>query len=267
LPRPSSVITALGTSNRILTFFCFKNNDRQIKAVPIQKTILAVNNFIVNTTTFLNDFSQDCEGKFMKISSRITDLETLLMIFEAKLNSFSIEEHSYGKSSADPGPISGTGAAGVLSSSHDYHDRDDNRLGEGNAGESIPSSRTGDAGYTGDPDGYRSSPPSGGHGSAITEPSLRPPPPPPGPPPPAPPVSVPFLSASTVQMDGSHGTHQSNEGEFKGTDRGVAGGEGTKAKEHPDYIGYFKMMKVPYLPRFFAAFYESIKPTVSVILR
>ena len=89
-------------------------NDLQIKAVPIQKTILAVNNFIVNTTIFLNNFSNDCEGKFIKISSRITDLETLLMIFEAKLNSINIdidEKNTYSDSnnSADPGPILGTG--------------------------------------------------------------------------------------------------------------------------------------------------------------
>jgi Subunit CCDC53 of WASH complex len=230
---------------------------------------LAVNNFIVNTTTFLNDFSQDCEGKFMKISSRITDLETLLMVFEAKLNSFNIEENSHRKSSADPGPISGSAAAGVSSSSHDYDNRDDNGLGGGKGAENIPSTHAGDAGYTGDPDGRRSSPPSGGHGSDTNEPPLRPPPPPPGPPPPpppTPPISAPSLSANTVQMDSSHGTHDGNERENKGTNERETGG-GTTAKEHPDYIGYFKMMKVPFLPCFSVIFCELIQPHFSVFLR
>jgi Subunit CCDC53 of WASH complex len=205
----------------------------------------------------------------MKISSRITDLETLLMIFEAKLNSFNIEENSRGKSCADPGPISGSEAAGVSSSSHDYDNGHDNGLGGGKGGENIPSARAGDAGYTGDPDGRRSSPPSGGHSSDINEPPLRPPPPPPGPPPPppTPPISTSFLSTNNVQLDSSHCTHDGNESENKGTDERETGGGGTKAKEHPDYIGYFKMMKVPFLPCFSFIFCELIQPPLSVCLR
>lgn len=226
--------------------------------MPIQKTILAVNNFIVNTTMFLNNFSHDCEGKFMKISSRITDLETLLMIFEAKLNSFNIEESTDGKSSADPGLISGTETAGDLSSTLGYDDRDGMEFVGDKVGENVPCARAVDAGYTGDPDGHRSSQSSGDHGSDINKAPLRPPPPPPPPvssatPLAASPLSAPILSPSIAQEEGSHETHHSSiVGENKNTDEREIGGGRIKAKEHPDYIGYFKMMKVTCLRYLFS---------------
>ena len=59
----------------------------QIKAVPVQKTLILLNNFTVTTADYLNAFSDTVEKKISKVSNRITDLETLLAVLEAKLNS------------------------------------------------------------------------------------------------------------------------------------------------------------------------------------
>lgn len=59
----------------------------QIKPVPIQKTIVLLNNFVANTTNFFNAFSETVEKKISSVSNKITELETLLAVLEAKLNS------------------------------------------------------------------------------------------------------------------------------------------------------------------------------------
>lgn len=46
-----------------------------------------INNFIVNTADFLNVFSNTIEKKIASASNKITNLETLLAVLEAKLNS------------------------------------------------------------------------------------------------------------------------------------------------------------------------------------
>lgn len=46
-----------------------------------------MNNFIVNTTKFLNTFSESCDIKLTNISSKINNLDTVLSVLEAKLNS------------------------------------------------------------------------------------------------------------------------------------------------------------------------------------
>lgn len=59
----------------------------KIKPVPMQKTLVLVNNFVINTCAFLNGFSETCEKKVSVISSKVTQLEILLAVLEAKLNS------------------------------------------------------------------------------------------------------------------------------------------------------------------------------------
>jgi Ca2+-binding EF-hand superfamily protein len=59
----------------------------KIRPVPIQATLLLVNNFIINTTKFLNTFSDACDEKLSKVSSRLNDLDIVLSILEAKLGS------------------------------------------------------------------------------------------------------------------------------------------------------------------------------------
>ena len=60
---------------------------QKVKPLPIQKTILLLNNFILNTTKFLNAFSETCESRISFVSSKATELEILLAVLEAKLNS------------------------------------------------------------------------------------------------------------------------------------------------------------------------------------
>lgn len=72
--------------------YCFVDNimnidTTKIRPVPIQSTLLLVNNFIINTTKFLNTFSDSCDEKLSKVSSRLNDLDIILSILEAKLNS------------------------------------------------------------------------------------------------------------------------------------------------------------------------------------
>ena len=62
-------------------------NPAETASIPLRKTLVLVNNFIVSTTTFLNHFSQRCERKLQKVSSELHSLESVISILEAKLNS------------------------------------------------------------------------------------------------------------------------------------------------------------------------------------
>lgn len=62
-------------------------NLRHINPVPLPKTVLLVNNFIINTTKFLNRFSNQCELKLADVSNRITNIQTSLSVLECKLRS------------------------------------------------------------------------------------------------------------------------------------------------------------------------------------
>ena len=63
----------------------------KIKPITLQKTLLLINNFVVNSSTFLNNFSESCEKKVSNISSKVTELEILLAVLEAKLNSIPLD--------------------------------------------------------------------------------------------------------------------------------------------------------------------------------
>ena len=192
----------------------------QIKAIPIQKTILAVNNFVVTTTIFLNNFSMSCEEKFMKISSRITDLETVLLIFEAKLNSVCLDDNPAAMLNVKEEKVSSEcvtnenqNFGGVIS----IEDYDRNKSGY--SGESWDTSNYGSEAF-------------------ITTNHFEPPSYPPPPPPPPPPILQQSISTTlshpqlTVIIDDS-----------------TSSGEKMKIKDHPDYAMYFKMMKVIDSPR------------------
>ena len=56
----------------------------KIRPLPTQTTLLLVNQFIVQTTSFLNSFSETIEKKISKVSSRVTELEILLAVFEVR---------------------------------------------------------------------------------------------------------------------------------------------------------------------------------------
>jgi WASH complex subunit CCDC53 len=60
---------------------------KTVESVPYRKTITIVNNFIINTTQFLNKFSFLCEKKLAEVSDQIQNLEITMNILEAKLAS------------------------------------------------------------------------------------------------------------------------------------------------------------------------------------
>lgn len=46
-----------------------------------------INNFVLNTTSFLNNFTDVCEKKLSGVSGKLSELEILLAVLEAKLDS------------------------------------------------------------------------------------------------------------------------------------------------------------------------------------
>jgi len=56
-------------------------------AIPYLKTINLINNFVINTTKFINKFSFICEEKLETVSGNIERLEITMNILEAKLSS------------------------------------------------------------------------------------------------------------------------------------------------------------------------------------
>lgn len=55
--------------------------------VPLGKTLVLVNQFIIETTRFLNHFSTIAEDKLRKISNDISRIETSLVLLESRLGS------------------------------------------------------------------------------------------------------------------------------------------------------------------------------------
>lgn len=53
--------------------------------VPLKKTLVLVNNFIIDTTRFLNHFSALAEEKLYKVSHDISRIETSLVMLESRL--------------------------------------------------------------------------------------------------------------------------------------------------------------------------------------
>lgn len=59
----------------------------EVAPVPHQLTLQFINNFIVNTTQFLNKFALTCDDKLRDVHNRIQRLEITMNILDAKLNS------------------------------------------------------------------------------------------------------------------------------------------------------------------------------------
>jgi len=58
-----------------------------IEPIAIKKTLMIVNNFIINTADFCNKFSVLCERKLAKITQNVQRIEIVLSLLEAKLES------------------------------------------------------------------------------------------------------------------------------------------------------------------------------------
>ncbi len=89
----------------------------QIKPVPIQKTLILVNNFIINTSQFFNAFSENIERKISCVSNKITEIEILLAVLEVKLNSIPGLEFEADNlpNAAPPGPSAGESSGATAS--------------------------------------------------------------------------------------------------------------------------------------------------------
>lgn len=59
----------------------------EVPSVPHKVTLSFINNFVVNTTHFLNKFGITCEKKLKEVDTKIKGLEITLNLLEAKLNS------------------------------------------------------------------------------------------------------------------------------------------------------------------------------------
>eukprot|EP00211_Chloroparvula_japonica_P011634 CAMPEP_0119142342 /NCGR_PEP_ID=MMETSP1310-20130426/32465_1 /TAXON_ID=464262 /ORGANISM="Genus nov. species nov., Strain RCC2339" /LENGTH=83 /DNA_ID=CAMNT_0007133871 /DNA_START=66 /DNA_END=313 /DNA_ORIENTATION=+ len=59
------------------------------KVAPVahHKTVALINNFVIDTTEFLNKFSFLCERKLLSVSEDIHRIEVTLAVLEAKLAS------------------------------------------------------------------------------------------------------------------------------------------------------------------------------------
>ncbi|KAK8828871.1 hypothetical protein WA538_000874 [Blastocystis sp. DL] len=49
-------------------------------------TILAINEFILQTTSFMNEFLQTCESKLNRLNNRVIELEAATSLLETKIN-------------------------------------------------------------------------------------------------------------------------------------------------------------------------------------
>mmetsp|Transcript_23417 Transcript_23417/g.30402 ORF Transcript_23417/g.30402 Transcript_23417/m.30402 type:complete len:197 (-) Transcript_23417:648-1238(-) len=83
------------------------DNPEAYPPIPQVHTVMLVNNFIVNTTEFVNEFASTCEEKLSQVSRRLSDVELTLALLEAKLNSVpgisdvSDEKEAQNKTSSD----------------------------------------------------------------------------------------------------------------------------------------------------------------------
>ncbi|KAI9920737.1 hypothetical protein PsorP6_001039 [Peronosclerospora sorghi] len=59
----------------------------QLPSLPVAKSLVLINNFVANTTRFLNHIAHECEERITRVSDNVTRVEILLAILEAKLNS------------------------------------------------------------------------------------------------------------------------------------------------------------------------------------
>ncbi|KAG7393792.1 hypothetical protein PHYBOEH_006020 [Phytophthora boehmeriae] len=81
----------------------------QLPSIPVSKSLLLINNFVANTTRFLNHFAHECEERIAKVSDNVTRVEILLAILEAKLNSIpdlSVSDAEIAAADTDGVPVS-----------------------------------------------------------------------------------------------------------------------------------------------------------------
>ncbi|XP_030763607.1 WASH complex subunit 3 [Sitophilus oryzae] len=60
---------------------------KEILPIQQKRTIAFVNHFLMNTVSYLNNFAQSCESRFMEFEYKIQKIEASLLILEAQLSS------------------------------------------------------------------------------------------------------------------------------------------------------------------------------------
>ena len=79
----------------------------KFKPINVQSTVLLVNQMILQTTTFLNQFSSTVERKISKVSAKVTQLEIQLAVLEAKIYSIpAVGEEDMRARAPAPAPVS-----------------------------------------------------------------------------------------------------------------------------------------------------------------
>lgn len=61
--------------------------------IPTRKLLMMVNDYVVNSTRFVNRFHAVCEEKLQNVSRKITQTEIMLSILEGKINSVDYVTH------------------------------------------------------------------------------------------------------------------------------------------------------------------------------
>jgi len=67
---------------------------KKVSAIPSPQTVALINNFVINTTQFINKFAHLCEQKLSNVSRKVERLEITMSILEAKLASIPWLDHS-----------------------------------------------------------------------------------------------------------------------------------------------------------------------------
>lgn len=62
-------------------------DNSEFEPISYKQTLTMVNYFILNTGQFLNSFSQVIETKIHDVDEKLDELETIITIFEQKLDS------------------------------------------------------------------------------------------------------------------------------------------------------------------------------------
>ncbi|CAI5740165.1 unnamed protein product [Peronospora farinosa] len=131
----------------------------QLPSIPAAKSLLLINNFVANTTRFLNHFAHECEERITHVSNNVTRVEILLAILETKLNSI---------------PDLSVTDAEVAAAADGNLNLNTNQIDLGISDQDLPSTEE-----TAAANGIPLPPPPDENGSAIVEMAPLPPPPPP----------------------------------------------------------------------------------------
>ncbi|KAG6604508.1 putative coiled-coil protein [Phytophthora cinnamomi] len=206
----------------------------QLPSIPAAKSLLLINNFVANTTRFLNHFAHECEERIARVSDNVTRVEILLAILEAKLNSIP----DLNVSDAEVAAAAGGEDAGLNLAA--------NQMNLGISDQDLPSMEAAAANGTPMPP---PPPPPEEEGASIE--GLPPPPPPPPSMdgmegalivPPPPPPSSPGAASMPPPPPSSMGDFDDDEGEVEEQQSDAP--PVLKLKDDPVYAKYFTMRRL-----------------------